>query len=419
MISVQNHLPPLSGNKWLLFLGVALLAGACSPKLQPVSAPVKTETEKPVVKQEQAKQAVKAPSPKVATVSLILPFSLDHLNPGSSYTDISLKQANLSADYYQGFKLALDSLTSQGYNYELHVFDSQGSAAQAHSLAYNSQIRVSDLIVGPVFPDDLKAFTGVLSSARRPILSPLSPASPATIKNQNLVTAVPPLEYHAWAAAKYIKERIKPKKVFILKSGYSEDNEYISFFKKGIDSLSKKQVQIVPLTVVRGNLTSLAQQLSLTNQNVFIVPSTNQSFLMITLRSLDSIAKKYPVTVFGHPNWEKYSFLNAELLQRLKTHITTADKVDYKATATLTFLRSYRKAYHTEPTDFAIKGFDEGLYFGRLLGIDQDNVKTQLEKNDFTGLHNEFHFVKKPGLGWVNTHVNVLKYSNFELKRAE
>jgi ABC-type branched-subunit amino acid transport system substrate-binding protein len=412
MISAQNRLPLLSGNKWLLFLWMALLAVSCSPKIKPAAPPVKPQTETPPPKIEPP-APVKV-IPKRSVISLILPFGLNFLN-GSNYTSNSLMQANLAADYYQGFKLALDSLTAAGYNYKLQVFDSEGSEAQAHSLAYNPQIRASDLIVGPVFPDDMKAFISVLTSTRGPILSPLSPSSPLTFKNQNLITAIPPLEYHAHAAAKYLV-KVKPQKIFILKSGYSEENEYFIPFKKAIDSLSKRSIRVVQLTVTRGQLNSLLPQLSTKTPNIFVMASTNQAFLMVTLRSLDSLAKKYPVTLFGHPSWDKFNFLHADVLQRLKTHITSADKVDYKSPATISFLRNYRRDYHVEPTDFAIKGFDEGLYFGQLLGA--GGLKN-LDQSDYTGLHNGFHFIKRPGLGWINTHINILQYTNFELKKIE
>ena len=412
MISAQNHQPLLSGNKWLLYLWITLVAAACSPKLQPVQAPVKP-AEKPVVKVPEP--PVKAVS-KVATIALLLPFELDYLKTG--YSTSALKQANIAVDYYQGFKMALDSLTAQGYNYRLLVYDTRDLPSQSHSLAYNPDIRASDLIVGPVFPEGLKAFTSVLTSARKPILSPLAASAPSTFKNQNLVTAIPPLEYHAWAAADYVTNDIKAKKVFILKSGYTVDNEYITPFKKGIDSLSKKRVKTIAYTVVRGNLSPLIPQLSLTEQNVFVVPSTNQAFLMVTLRTLDSLSKKYPVTVFAHPSWAGLSFLKTELLQNLKTHITSADNIDYKADATLEFTSNYRKTFKAEASEYSIKGFDEGMYFGNLLGKDNDGLKN-LGQNKFTGLHNSFRFVKKPGLGWINTHVNVLKYSNFALKQVK
>jgi hypothetical protein len=57
---------------------------------------------------------------------MILPLGLDHLIPGTKYSSAGLKKANMAVEYYQGFKLALDSLTSQGANFKLQVYDSKG-----------------------------------------------------------------------------------------------------------------------------------------------------------------------------------------------------------------------------------------------------------------------------------------------------
>jgi len=413
MTSVRNRLLPLNGNRWLIGLFTVLAVGACSPKTRWVSKPVNKPAEKSV-EPPPAPKPVVPPAPKVSVISLILPFGLNHIGPGQSYTKISLKEARIAADYYRGFKLALDSLTFYGYNYKLQLFDSRDNGSQAHSLAYNPKVRASDLIVGPVFPEDIKAFTSVLTSARRPIVSPLSPQSPATFKNQNLVTVNPPLEYHAWTTARYINDHIKPQKVFILASGFSEDNKYIIPLTKALDSLSSRHIKIITITIVRGKLNALLPQLVKDKQNIFVVPSTNQAFLTVTLHSLDTLNARYPVTLFGHPSWEHFVFLKAKQLQRLRTHITSADNVDYQSPETINFIRSYRNVWHTEPSAYALKGFDEGLYFGRLLA--ENSLKNM---TDFNGLHNSFHFQKIAGMGWVNTHVKLLMYSNFELKKVE
>jgi hypothetical protein len=150
MISVRNHRPPLSGNKWLTILVVALLAAACSPKTQPVgkvATKPADKTEEKIDKDDRKKRPEqKVSNAKVSTVSLILPFGLDHLNPGAAYTGAGLKKAGLALDYYRGFKLALDSLTEQGANYRLQVYDSKDEPSQSHSLGLNPQIRNSDLI---------------------------------------------------------------------------------------------------------------------------------------------------------------------------------------------------------------------------------------------------------------------------------
>ena len=406
MTLVRNRLPQLNGNRrfflfrisnvqFRIYFLAALLISGCSPKVRTVPVPVnKPAEQKPVPVEKPV--TVKPVAPKVSVISLLLPFGLDHIGPGQSYDDISLKKARIAADYYRGFKSALDSLTYYGYN--------------------NPKVRASDLIVGPVFPDDLKAFTDVLVGARKPIVSPLSPEPAATFHNQNLVTVNPPLEYHAWCAAQYIAGRIKPQKIFVLRSGYSEENDYLVPFDKAIDSLSNRHIKIITITVVHGQLQPIMAQLAAGKDNVFVIASTDQAFLTVTLSSLEKVAARFPVTLFGHPSWQHYSFLTPQRLQKLKTHITSADDVDYKSAETITFIRNYRNAWHTEPSAYAVKGFDEGLYFGQLLG--SDNLKN-MGKTDFEGLHNDFVFQKKAGLGWINTHVNLLLYTNFELKKVE
>ncbi len=243
MTSVPNHRPPLSGNKWLFFAGIALLAVACSPKVRPVSSTVKTEA--PATKKETEKIAEKPSAAKVSAIAMLLPFNLDNLNVGAQYTPGTLSRANLSLEYYQGFKLALDSLTSLGYNYKLQVFDTKDQPAQAQNLAFTPAVRTSSLIIGPVFPDDFQAFTSSLAGMGKsiPTVSPLSPAAPAKVKAQDMITVATPLEYHALSAAEYINDHYKPKKVFILKSGFSEENNYVTPFRKGIDSLSKHKIK--------------------------------------------------------------------------------------------------------------------------------------------------------------------------------
>lgn len=417
MTSVRSHRLPSSGNKYIIFLLTGFILGACSPKIKPTVKPA----EKPAVvkKTPQVKVIPKAPPQvKVPTISLILPFELDKLNLTSTATRNGLSKADLAVDYYQGFKLALDSLATKGNNYKLQVFDSKGDASQAHSLANNAKIRSSDLIVGPVFPESIKAFTNALSGVNKPIVSPLSPSAPSQFKNNNLITVTPPLEYHALHVARYIAETLNPIKVFVLKSGYSEENKYIIPFRQAIDSLGKKQIKVIYLTVIGGNFDALIPELSQYDENIFVIPATDQPFLTVTLAALGKLTPTYPITVFGHPNWAKASFLHADLLQKLKTHITLADKVNYKDPATNKFIKAYRQAYHIEPGEYAIKGFDEGYYFGTLLSNKADDFK-RLDKLNYDGIHNQFNFIKVNGSGWVNTHVSIYQYQNFELKPVE
>jgi hypothetical protein len=66
-----------------------LIIGACSPKVRWVSKPTKPPVETP-----PPPQAAPPPAPvpqKVSFISLLLPFGLDHIGPGLSYSPNQLK----------------------------------------------------------------------------------------------------------------------------------------------------------------------------------------------------------------------------------------------------------------------------------------------------------------------------------------
>jgi hypothetical protein len=225
MTLVQNRLLQLSGNKRLLFVAIGLLLAACSPKIRPVVTPPKP-VDSVVVKKPVEVKVVPPTPPPATLISLLLPFHLDELDLSKGAARSGLTKSDLAVEYYQGFKLALDSLTAGNRNFKLQVFDTRDATAQAHNLALNTKVRTSALIVGPVYPEEVKSFSLASPNLKRMVVSPLSPASPLEYKNPNLITVIPPLEYHCWRVAGYIQAKLKAKKVFILKSGYSDDNKY-------------------------------------------------------------------------------------------------------------------------------------------------------------------------------------------------
>ncbi len=431
MISARNRRQRLSGSKAILFLSV-LFCAACSPKIRPVVNQPAMKTQEEITKEKEAAdkaaaaasvakpvEAAPVVKPKrTISIALLLPFSLDDIDLSKSSSSKNLVKTNIAVDFYEGFKLALDSLTGNGQNFKLTVFDTRDEVNQAQKLASNPAIRNSDLIVGPVFPAGVQAFSSKIYSLHKPVVSPLSAASPAGYNNENLITVTPPLEFHAMRAAGFIQENIHPKTVYILRSGFSEENKYILPFKRSMDSLSRKQTKIVDITISKGDFTALLPKLSKTSENIFVIPSTERSFLRVTLESLNQLSDTYPVQLFGHPNWSKATYLRPELLEKLHTYITSAYQVEYKSAEVTGFIKSFRKNYHTEPNEYAIKGFDTGLYFAKISAEQPANFK-MLQNMPFDALHNRFEFMQKKGYGWINTSVEVLQYNNFTLKQVK
>ncbi|MBE7179430.1 MAG: ABC transporter substrate-binding protein, partial [Mucilaginibacter polytrichastri] len=263
-----------------------------------------------------------------------------------------------------------------------------------------------------------KAFASFAQSVRRPVLSPLSASPPADFRNPFLITFTVPLEMHAREAALFAMGKLKPMRVFILRSGTGDELKYTQPFRQMVDSLGKKKLPVTEVVLQNGNIDALLSKMTTQGNNLVVMPGTGRAYIDATLRSLDKIAHRFPIAVIGHPSWEKLGYLNNTLLQRLQARITSSNVIDYKSPEVSDFVREYRRDYHAEPGEYAFKGFDAAMYFGKMVAKNGSNFSDDLSKQSYDGLANELIW-QKTANGWVNRHVYVLRYRDMQLQPEE
>lgn len=409
MILVPNRRLRLNGSR-LVIVFMALMVASCSKKTTPVisvpSKPNPTAKEKPVI--ESAKKV------EIRSVALLLPFHLDRINPRSA--DLKeLRKADLAIDFYQGVKLALDSLSKEGYNFKLQVFDSQEDELHLVNLARAKSVLNNELIIGPVFPESIKIFSELADLQHKLEVSPLAAADPEQFKNPNLVSITNNIGQHGRKVAEFINRNYKPENVnlILINTRSSDDDKFAAPFKGYLTELSKNKFIIKE----RPNSIGLEEDLSKSKTNLVIIASASRDFVLPTIDRLYKISQSgSKIEVFGHPYWVKAQFLNAEKMQWLNTRITSSYYIDYKSSRVKSFIARYLKDYGTDPSEYAFKGFDNGYYFGRLLALYGDKYAEHLTEGQYEGLHNNFRFVKDEQAGFLNTELMILKYQGFELQ---
>lgn len=410
MILVPNHRLLLSGNKLLILVLVVLLA-SCSKRTAPVATapPKKPDPAKEVpVKKEEPEKVISH------SVALLLPFNLDKISlEAADLKDI--QKADLAIEFYQGFKLALDSLSAEGYNYKLQVFDSQESELHIVNLARARSVLNNDLIVGPIFPESIKTFSEFADLKSKLQVSPLAASEPSQFNNPRLVSLTNNIDQHGWKIADFINRSYKADKVnvVLINTGSNDDEKFAAPFKTFLNELSSNGFQINE----RPNSIGLEEYLSDTKTNLVIIASASRDFVLPTIDRLYKISKAgSKIEVFGHPNWVKAQYLDAEKMQWLNTRITSSYYVDYKSRNVKNFIARYQDEYKSDPSEFAFKGFDTGYFFGKLLARYGNQYDEHLTEGDYNGLHNDFRFVKDETSGFLNTELMILKYQGFELQ---
>ena len=411
MILAPSRLQRLSGSRCLIILCFLTVLSACSKRIVPAKP---ADIEVPPVSQKPDKVG---PVKKNIdhSIALLLPFNLNTINlETASAKEIS--KADLAVDFYQGFKLALDSLSSEGQNYRLQVLDTQNQEARVVNLARAASVMENEIIVGPIFPEAISSFLEFFEKdPSKLIVSPLAASMPAQFKNSNLVTINNNVDQHGWKVADYIHRNYKPEMVNIVlvNTRKTDDEKFAAPLRKYITELSNGKFKIIE----RANAIGLQTYLSTSKTNLVILTSSDRMLLIPIIDKLHQlIAVNYRVELFGHPNWVKTTFLEGTKMQALKTKVSSSYFVDYKSTEVKHFVARYRDEFGFEPSEFSFKGFDIGYFIASLLRKYGKDYASHITDEKYNGLHNDFRFTKDPLSGYINTALMMLDYRALELQ---
>jgi ABC-type branched-subunit amino acid transport system substrate-binding protein len=396
---------------FFLFIVYSILL-ACSPKVikTPVVPPVKT-TPKPEVKQAEVKPVVKFTE---ANISVLIPFKLNQINLETA-TKVQLERADMAIDFYQGVKMGIDSAASFGLNFKVNVYDSRDDNDQLLAITKKEALKNSNLIIGPVFPEGVKYLTDFAIGNDIAIVSPLAASKPSDFKNPKLISIVNNIDQHGEKIAAYIGSKFQPSTsiVVLINTKRTEDEEFASaireFLKLKHPTLVVQEFSsaaVFETRMVRGKKYAVVVCSSETN---FVTPTIDKIAKIAKLRASD-----YKFNLFGHPNWAKQNY-NTEQLQDLSTIVSTSYLVNYKDANVINFVKKYRANFNFEPSEYSIKGFDIGFYFGKLIAKHGKNYLDYIEKEKYKGLHNSFNFNYDPLYGYYNIDLMLLQYKNLTL----
>ncbi|HTM99691.1 MAG TPA: ABC transporter substrate-binding protein [Pedobacter sp.] len=394
---------------FLFFLAVVTVA--CSPKV----SPVKTPPAKPVPRESASSGPVK-PVQKFteANVSLLIPFKLNQLNLETA-TKAQIERADMAIDFYQGVKMGIDSAASFGLNFKVNVYDTKDESTQLLSLTKKEELVNSNLVIGPVFPEGVKNFTNFAISNDLAMVSPLAASRPADFNNPKLISIVNYIDQHGEKIAGYIGAKFQAANsiVVLINPKKTDDEEFAApiraFFKQKYPTLIVQEfasAYTFETRMIKGK------------KYAVIVCSSDIGFVTPTIDKLAKIAKlraqDYQFYLFGHPNWLKQNY-NINQLQTLNTIISTSYSVNYKDANVISFVKKYRANFNFEPSEYSIKGFDIGFYFGKLLAKHGKNYLDFITKDKYKGLHNSFNFGYSPLYGYFNKDLMLLAYKNLTL----
>lgn len=362
---------------------------------------------------------------KTARVALMLPLRVDN-GPMPHYVD-----------FYQGFLLGLDDIRRLGHSVDVRLFNTAHDSARIRELLESGLLDGSDLIVGPVYEDELIPVANYAEKRSIPLVSPLANIVHA---ESNVVFQMSPA-----AATKFDKVRnlFDGSKRVVLISGDSNDAEFESEVLQMLDgrpyerfryayehpSVIERRQKEYEEALRRGlaateyvSPSDLSPLLQGETPSVFVVLSDNEVEVDRILAALASAnisltsrsRTVVPFVVFGNTRWNRYRNIDRSIFFTDNVVMLSTYHMRRNDERVRDFDSRYAESFGTVPSLYSYRGYDAAMIFVESLF---GGIETALAGRRFVPLQTPYSFERddKSGIRVNSEWVRVNYNSNFTI----
>ncbi|MFO7369967.1 MAG: LysM peptidoglycan-binding domain-containing protein [Bacteroidales bacterium] len=387
----------------------------------------------PIDTLDTPEQPCAAPArPVTYKVALMLPFFAnivmqepkDTLSEEDTYISTHRQQGLRGgnfAEFYEGFMLALDSVRKAGMSVTLHVYDTERDTVNIKKIVRELSLIHPDLIIGPVFSEDVNIAGRFARYEEILLVSPLSTKPELVNSNPNIIQVVPSKPHEGYALANYLKQMNKGR--FILVRGTDSVSMKNSWrFKKYFVEHAPMDTMGKPLPfkdyVLKDSLMRVLHKiLSKEEENYIVVFSDQEPDVSKLVSRLYLLSDVYPIRLVGMPSWQVWKSIDWIQLHGLQLQLISPFYVDYSTSQTRNFLMKSRLKLGYEPYEiksqgynFTMLGYDIGFYFLSALNQYGRNFSNCINQVEADQLLTKFLFQKTGSGGYVNTNCNIIQY---------
>lgn len=308
-------------------------------------------------------------------------------------------------EFYNGILVAADSLSKEGMNITLRIYDTKNdiNIVLDHM---DEIIKIQpDLVIGPLFKNNVEWVADKLKEFNIPVISPLS-KNVSVLGHPNLIQCRSGDEEIANKTGEIINHYYKDANVIFTHTGDAKELRNIQLIKSHLMARSEdgfmSDVTFNDEMLKKNNFRDVLLE---DKENVFVVCSDNKVFLSDLVNKLRQL-RDTSISMIGPHKLIDMPTLEADYLDKLNIIMADPSFVNYQDSVTLNFILEYRERCGTEPSDYAFRGYDVGMIYLRKLWVSKQEFLKDLENDDLSsGLHSQYKMKKTENGGFKNQPV--------------
>ncbi|MCX6247312.1 MAG: ABC transporter substrate-binding protein [Bacteroidetes bacterium] len=312
--------------------------------------------------------------------------------------------------FYEGFRIALDSLKEAGVSVKVTVYDAERDTLKTLKLIQDPELKNMDLIIGMMYHRNFQIVADFAEKNNIPIVNPISERDQIVEKHKKVFKVRPSMKTQFSELIQYIQTGFADSNIVVV-----SDNQRINktMANNILDVMTGKKAD-VHLADGYGEVLGL---LSAKKGNLIVMISDNKSYVLDVVTKLNEHRNEFGVTLLGLPRWDRFDDLEADYLVNLKTHVMAAYFIDYDDPAVKKFVSVFQDRYKTDPDPLAFQGFDVTFYFISALWKYGKSFDRCIADLRMKSLQTDLRFASTKDNGFENQYWEMYEYDAYRLKR--
>ncbi|MEN2283197.1 amino acid ABC transporter substrate-binding protein [Algoriphagus sp. SE2] len=280
---------------------------------------------------------------------VILPFST---SPSAAAS--SIDQSSFIFELYQGINFAVNRLKEEGKQVTLHTFDSKRDMNHLADLLKDPVIVKADVIIGPIYPDEVDLVSSFAEASKIPLIHPLSNLGERFENTQYSYLFRPSVASISKGIVEALQNQDWGRKVALGYSGSSRDEQLGMLLK---DQLTSAGFSIIDMQQVNSrNVIDFLQRQGIRTgmdsveleADQLILLTDDPSIAQPTFGLMESVNASVPFLVMD--SWIGFNFANYEMLEFPNFHFISNNTPNFEADAMQQFKENFYTKNLTYPS---------------------------------------------------------------------
>ena len=320
-------------------------------------------------------------------IAIFLPLYLDSAFDGANnyrFDKSFPKFLNPGLEFYEGVRLALDSLQSEKVKLDVKIYDTRSISQGTAQVLQSPDFQQTELIIGYVAPNELRLLAEAALRKNIPFVNVNFPNDGGITNNPDFVILNSTLKTHCESIYKFLQRNYGTSSIYVFRKKGSQDDRLKNYFLEIENNTASVPLKLKFITLEEPfDAKDLIPYLDSTRKTICVVSSLDENFGRNICFQLAALHKTYITKIFGMPTWDNITDFTQPEYTDQEIYYTTPFYINPADSLVINIQQNYKSKFYSRPSDMLFRGYETTYRFGKLLQLHGRSLSGSIGEKKF------------------------------------